>query len=352
MKKGVISKGIKCPIFRQGDDLVELIYNSIKADGHVFQDKDIIGITESVVARTQGNYVTVDDIVQFLEARHFSKYIFLYRPIMSRNRFSLILKAFARYATKIHIFVDKEYDEQGNPTFGINQFTGVNIMDYYTKICTEENCEIAFTSSDVHKENYMLYIDARCHPDDKTFCNISLKNIMNEPIIRKDGSKSGFNSQYGLLGSNKADDETLKLFPNKEETQELIEKLQQKIKNDTGKNVEVMVYGDGCFKDPVGGIWEFADPVTTPAYTSGLEGTPNEIKLKAFADGKYKNLSGQELQDAINKEIENKNNNLVGNMASQGTTPRRYIDLLASLMDLTSGSGDRATPVVIVQNYL
>jgi hypothetical protein len=363
---GVISMGVRCPIIRQGDDLVDIVIENVKKtleENHMhLEDKDVIGITESVVARSQGNYVTVDDIVQFLNGMHITKNLILYSPIMSRNRFSMILKAFARYADSIEIIYNGKYDEQGNPNEGINPFTGVDIKEYYRELCENENCKFEMHRNHInylyHKPRYYLlgnkwigiesgetFIDCRCHPTDGD--QFTLKDIMNQPV----NNIVGYNSEYGLLGSNKATDEKLKLFPEPTSVQHLVEEIQQRIFEKTGKHVEVMVYGDGCFKDPIGGIWEFADPVTCPAYTKGLEGTPNEIKIKAFADDKFSNLNGDELTEAIQNEIKTKDNNLVGNMASQGTTPRRYVDLLASLFDLTSGSGDKGTPVILCKNY-
>lgn len=369
---GVQSIGIKLPIIREGDDLVNIVVNSVlntvigydayfdkcvyDIDGNVYDidDKDVIGITESVVARAQGNYVTIDDIVQFLNEMHISKNLILYSPIMSRNRFSMILKAFARYADSITIIYEGKYDEQGNPNEGVNPFTGVDIKKYYKELAAKENCGLEFITNALYPlidkqwkgiNVNETFIDCRCHPEEAD--QLTLKDIMNHPV----NNIVGYNSEYGLLGSNKATEEKLKLFPEPVKAQKFVEDVQQRIFEKTGKHVEVMVYGDGCFKDPIGGIWEWADPVVSPAYTKGLEGTPNEIKIKAFADDKYKDLQGEELTNAVKSEITSKDKNLVGNMASQGTTPRRYVDLLGSLMDLTSGSGDKGTPVVLVQNF-
>ena len=362
---GVQSIGIKLPIIREGDDLVNIVVNSVMTavrdydeyyDKYIYDidDNDVIGITESVVARAQGNYVTIDDIVQFLKEMHITKNLILYSPIMSRNRFSMILKAFARYADFISIVLAGEYDEQGNPNFGINPFTGVDIQKYYKELCESENCHLEFITNalypliDKHWKGIKLnetFIDCRCHPEEAD--QLTLKDIMNHPI----NNNVGYNSKYGLLGSNKATEEKLKLFPETTKAQQFVEEIQQRIFEKTRKHVEVMVYGDGCFKDPIGGIWEWADPVVSPAYTNGLEGRPNEIKIKAFADDKYKDLQGEELTNAVKSEIASKDKNLVGNMASQGTTPRRYVDLLGSLMDLTSGSGDKGCPVVLVKSY-
>ena len=371
---GVQSIGIKLPIIREGDNLTNIVVDAILNatavynNGYDFSndtpfwydinDKDVIGITESVVARAQGNYVTVDDIVQFLNEMHITKNLILYSPIMSRNRFSMILKAFARYADSISVVLDGDFDEQGNPNFGINQFTGVDIQKYYKELTAKENCELEFITNALYPlidkqwkgiKFGETFIDCRCHPEEAD--QLTLKDIMCTAVTRKDGSVSGYNEDYGLLGSNKATDEKLKLFPRKEDSQKLVEGIQCELYETLGVRVEVMVYGDGCFKDPVGGIWEFADPVVSPAYTKGLEGTPNEIKIKAFADDEFATLEGKELEDAIKEKISNKGKDLVGKMASQGTTPRRYVDLLGSLMDLTSGSGDKGTPVVLVKNY-
>ena len=380
--KGVQSIGIKLPIIRQGDDLVKIVSDAVidamttYVDGipepfenRIFdiQDNDVIGITESIVARSQGNYVTIDEIVYYMThhmefgGAQISKNLVLYSPIMSRNRFSMILKAFARYADSITIIYEGKYDEQGNPNEGVNQFTGVDIKEYYRELCESENCKFEMHMNHMNyqyqrPQYYQLggkwmgvefgetFIDCRCHPTPGD--QLTLRDFMKSPILF-----SGWNEKYGLLGSNKATDEKIKLFPLPLESQKLVEDIQKEIFDRIGKHVEVMVYGDGCFKDPVGGIWEWADPVVSPAYTKGLEGTPNEIKIKAFADDKFKDLNGQELTDAIKSEIKNKDANLVGNMASQGTTPRRYVDLLGSLMDLTSGSGDKGCPVVVVKNY-
>ena len=364
---GVISMGIKAPIIRQGDDLKQIVIasvmNVLQENGMKIQDGDVIGITESVVARAQGNYVTIDDIVQFLEENKFSKHLVLYSPIMSRNRFSMILKAFARYADKIAMIIPAALDEVGNPTYGTNPFTGVNILSYYGNLCNEEGCEFNHFQdvSEIYlwnefnrKYDGLDYIDCRCHVDSLNMSEITLADIMVEPVKRSDGTMSGYNADWGLLGSNKANGETLKLFPRKGDAQELVNNIQKYFKDAYGVNIEVLVYGDGCFKNPETdgvSIWEFADPVTCAAFTHGLEGTPNEIKLKAFADDKYKDLKGEELENAIKEEISHKDSNLKGNMYSQGTTPRRYTDLLGSLMDLTSGSGDKGTPFVYVQGY-
>lgn len=369
---GVMSLGIKTPIIREGDNLAKIVVDSVlnttfidkkfidvpdntsksmyrtkEVKEYDINDKDVIGITESVVARAAGNYVTVDEIAEELR-KYNQDNILIVSPIYSRNRFSIILKAIAKAAKRTVYIYMPEFDEVGNPS-GVNQFTGVNISEYYREIVENNgvNCIIF--------DDY-LYVSQVCSPNTLTiYCglhdydqwkadygddtHITLADICSDKC------------EYGLLGSNKATEEKLKLFPSKKCAQELVEKVQKDIFGKTGKLVEVMVYGDGCFKDPVGGIWEFADPEVSPAYTAGLIGRPNEIKIKAFADDKFKELSGSELTKAIKNEIKLKELNLIGNMASQGTTPRRYVDLLGSLMDLTSGSGDRGTPVILVKNY-
>lgn len=364
---GIISFGVKCPIIRKGDNLEEIVISSTKASldelGFSFEDGDIIGITESVVARCQGNYVTLDDIVKFMEESGFKKKLVLFFPIMSRNRFSMILKAFSRYADFIEVFVHAGTDEVGNPTYGKNPYTGVDIQDYYKELAKSENCELNIVCFDV-LSNYpsfnneeFTYINCMCHPEDIDFNGprLTLKDIINRPVTREDGSVSGFNAEFGLLGSNKANEETLKLFPNPKDAQPFVDCISRVIHERYGKNVYVLVYGDGCFKSPSYGrgssIFEFADPVTCPAFSKELgDMKPNEIKIKAFADGKYANLTGEELQEAIKAEIRNKESNLVGNMASQGTTPRKLLDLLASTFDLISGSGDQGCPVVYMKN--
>ena len=327
--------GIHCPIIREGDDLQRIVIDSILNTTEL-EDGDIIGITESIVARSQGNYVTVDEIAQET-IRLFGKdpIIILENPIYSRNRFSMILKGIARAAKEICIIMP-EYDEVGNPS-DVNPWTGVNIKQYYEEICDKENCKFSFNNTYYH-------IPGAVHID----CSLRPKN--NYKFNLKDFFKT--KCQWGLLGSNKANEETLKLFPDKVRAQKLVESIQNVIKQRLNITVHVMIYADGCFKDPVAGIWEFADPVTSPAYTTGLDLSPYEIKLKAFADDQYKNLSGKELENAIKEEINTKSldSNRTG-MKTQGTTPRRYVDLLASLMDLTSGSGDKGTPVVLVKNY-
>lgn len=375
MSNGVISMGIKAPMIKEGDDLVNIIVDSVidevknvtmtpvpyyiegvrafRTEEHMsydINDKDIIGITESVIARAAGQYISVDDIAADIEKK-FGKdaFIRLINPIYSRNRFSMILKGIARAAKKLYIIMPS-IDEVGNPS-GVNPFTGVDIQKYYTEICESENCEVSFWDG-VSSNNFRQEIpELKDIPDVNTiYCGLHDYTEWKEHF----GSPNHFtladicdefSPDWGLLGTNKSTEDRLKLFPSKEVAQKVCDEVKSKIKDITGKDVIVCSYGDGCFKDPVGGIWEFADPVTMPAYTDKelIESTPNEIKLKAFIDDGTS-------EEEINKLIKEKKN-LVGSMTSQGTTPRLYRDLLASLMDLTSGSGDRATPIVLIQNY-
>lgn len=372
---GVISMGIKAPIIREGDNLAKIVVNSVlnatlidskfidvpdpttksgwkveELKTYDIDDKDVIGITESVVARAAGNYVTIDEIALDIQMKFggMREYIVVANPIYSRNRFSMILKAITRAASKGVIIYMPDADEVGNPS-GVNPFTGVNIKDYYTELVNKEGRECIIYDCAWNNEDKItdkdgtiycgLHDYAQWRADYGNDYHITLADICSNKC------------EYGLLGSNKATEEKLKLFPSKASAQNLVEKVQAEIYKATNKYVEVLIYGDGCFKDPVGGIWEWADPVTCPAYTIGLEGTPNEIKIKAFADDQFKDLIGNDLDNAIKNTIIENNKSLVGNMASQGTTPRRYVDLLASLMDLTSGSGQKGTPIILVKNY-
>lgn len=340
-KYGVSSTGLIAPIIREGDDLAEIVIDTVLNAIDNIEDGDVIGITESVVARAEGNYVTIDEVAEDIKKKMGNhNYITVVSPIFSRNRFAMILKAIAR-AAQTGVYLKLNYvDEVGN-VYRCHPFTGINYDEYYKSIIEGEG-KIAYIKLPNESVNYDFdsAIDCRLHPQ----CGEKLGKFTLADFCTD-------KCDWGLLGSNKASEEKLKLFPSKEYSQRLINDIQQEIELNTGKVVEVMVYGDGCFKDPVGGIWEFADPVTSPAYTKGLEGTPNELKLKNIADEKYSNLNGQELENAIKSDIKNKDNNLKGNMVSQGTTPRRYVDLLASLMDLTSGSGDKGTPIVYVKRY-
>ena len=384
---GTVVRGIRTPIIKENDNLKDIVVESLmkaqESEGFKFHDKDVVAITEAVVGISEGNYVTVDEIARDLQEKFPSKNIGVVYPILSRNRFSMILKAIARGMNKITILLSFPKDEVGNgildeellenskydltsiikekeykETFGtyLHPFTGINMVDFYKELVESENCEVEFVFSNNPKEilNYtkdVLTCDIHTRYKTKKIIKenggnnvYGLFEIMTKPI-----NNSGYNSEYGLLGSNKSTEEKLKLFPRTGQT--LVEEISKKLKELTGKNIEVMVYGDGAFKDPVGQIWELADPVVSPAYTKGLEGTPNEIKLKYISDNKFANLKGEELKNAIKEEIKTKDKNLKGNMLSQGTTPRRITDLIGSLCDLTSGSGDKGTPVVFIQGY-
>ncbi len=385
---GTVSRGIRCPIIRTGDDLGAIVTESVleaaQSEGFELRDRDVIAVTESIVARAQGNYCTVKDIAEDVRAKLGGGTIGVIFPILSRNRFAICLRGIARGAKKIVLMLSYPSDEVGNPLFdveklyetdinpytdvlslekyrelfGVNahEFTGVDYVQYYAdliKSCGAE-CEIIFANQpaailpyadhvlncDIHtrKRTKRILLAAGA----KAVC--SLDEIMTAPV---DGS--GYNELYGLLGSNKSTEDMIKLFPR--DSKGLVLDIQKKILDKTGKHVEVMVYGDGAFKDPQGKIWELADPVVSPFFTDGLIGTPNELKLKYLADNDYKDLSGEELRAAISESIRQKDADLKGSMASQGTTPRQLTDLIGSLCDLTSGSGDKGTPVVLVQGY-
>jgi len=342
-KYGVSSTGLIAPIIREGDNLAEIVTDVVLNAIDNIEDGDVIGITESIVARAEGNYVTVDEVAEDIKkVTKNPRIITLFNPIYSRNRFAMILKAFAR-ATKEKIIINMpEVDEVGNDLRN-HPFTGLNYDEYYKSIVESEGKKCVIITEDNNWYDIVegeVIVDCRLHLAD---------NFDNDCFTLKDFCKD--KCEYGLLGSNKASEEKLKLFPSKKYSDWLIHRVRDLIATHTGKVVYTMVYGDGCFKDPVGGIWEFADPVTSPAYIKELEKSPNELKLKNIADEKYANLNGKELEKAIKSDIKNKDNDLKGNMISQGTTPRRYVDLLASLMDLTSGSGDKGTPIVYVKRY-
>lgn len=387
-KVGTVVRGIRTPIIKEGDNLSDVVVNSLieasQSEGFGFNDKDVVAVTEAVVSISSGNYATIDDIAKDVQDKFESKHIGIVFPILSRNRFALCLKGFARAMDKITMLLSYPSDEVGNDILdsermeelNINPysdiisekeymdkfgdfkhiFTGVNMVDFYRDLVKNENCEIEFVFANrpevilnYTKDVIAADIHTRYKTKKKLLENganrvLGLDDIMNQSI---DGS--GYNSKYGLLGSNRATEEKVKLFP--DNGQELVLDIQAKLKEKTGKTIEVMVYGDGAFKDPIGKIWELADPVVSPFYTSGLEGSPNELKLKYLSDNKFSNLKGEELQEAIRKEIKEKDKNLKGKIETQGTTPRRYTDLIGSLCDLTSGSGDKGTPVVLVQNY-
>ena len=383
---GTVVRGIRTPIIKENDDLATIVVDSLlkasESEGFKFRDRDVVAITEAVVGISEGNYITVDDIAIDIQNKFPSKNIGIVYPILSRNRFSMILKGIARGMDKITMLLSFPSDEVGNnimdedildkskynlssviseceykETFSsfIHPFTGINMVDFYRELIESENCEVEFVFANNSKEilNYtkdVLTCDIHTRYRTKKLleeegANVyGLFEVMNKPI-----NNSGYNPEYGLLGSNKSTEERLKLFP--KTGNKLVIEIQNRLKDITGKTIEVMVYGDGAFKDPVGHIWELADPVVSPAYTSGLEGTPNEIKLKYISDNKFADLEGEELKSAIKEEIKNKESDLKGNMLSQGTTPRRITDLIGSLCDLTSGSGDKGTPVVFIQGY-
>ena len=386
---GTVSRGVRCPIIRQGDDLAAIVAESVLAaadsEGFSLRDRDVIAVTESVVARAQGNYATIDAIAADVQAKLGGQTLGVIFPILSRNRFSICLKGIAKAVKKVVLMLSYPSDEVGNELisldkveeaginpysdvltlsqyrnlFGENKhtFTGVDYVAYYGELIEQVGAqvEIIFANNpktilnytdtvltcDIHSRNRTKRILKAAGA--KTVCG--LDDILTAPV-----NGSGYNERYGLLGSNKATEESIKLFPYA--CKELVLDIQQRILNATGKKVEVMVYGDGAFKDPRGKIWELADPVVSPAYTDGLEGTPNELKLKYLADNDFKDLSGEALKKAISDSIRQKDgSSLVGNMAAQGTTPRQLTDLIGSLCDLTSGSGDKGTPIVLVQGY-
>ncbi len=385
---GTVSRGIRCPIIREGDDLAAIVTDSVlqaaESEGFALRDRDVISITESVVARSQGNYATVENIADDVRAKLGGGTVGVIFPILSRNRFAICLRGIAKGAKKIVLMLSYPSDEVGNELvsldkidaagvnpysdvltlekyrelFGVNkhEFTGVDYVEYYGDLIREcgAECEIIFANQ---AKTILSYTDTVLTCDihtrartkrilkaagAKTVCG--LDDILNASV-----NGSGYNEDYGLLGSNKSTEDKIKLFPH--QCRPLVLDIQKRIFDATGKHVEVMIYGDGAFKDPKGKIWELADPVVSPAFTDGLIGTPNELKLKYLADNDYKDLSGDALKEAISASIKAKGSNLVGNMASQGTTPRQLTDLIGSLCDLTSGSGDKGTPVVLVQGY-
>lgn len=384
---GTVVRGIRTPIIKANDDLANIVVESVlkakENENFEFRDKDIVAITEAVVAIAENNYASVDDIAQDIENKFPSGNIGLLNPILSRNRFSILLKAIARGCKHVTIQLSFPSDEVGNGIlneecleengfdlssviseeqynqfFGdyIHPFTGINMVDFYRDLVKEEGCEVSFVFSNNPKTilNYskdVLVANIHTRSKMKNFLkNAGGNTVLGlDDILTQSVNGSGYNSKYGLLGSNKATEEKVKLFP--EHGDILVNKIQEKLNAITGKNIEVMVYGDGGFKDPIGGIWELADPVVSPAHTPGLDGTPNELKLKYLSDNKFANLHGDELKAAIVTEIKGKAKDLKGTMQTQGTTPRRLTDLIGSLCDLTSGSGDKGTPVVFIQGY-
>ena len=387
-KVGTISRGVRAPIIREGDDLATIVVDSVldaaKSENYEMRDKDVVAVTEAIVARAQGNYAKIDDIAEDVKAQLGGETIGVIFPILSRNRFAICLKGIARGAKKVVLMLSYPSDEVGNhlvdielldekgvnpysdvltlekyrELFGENKhtFTGVDYVDYYASLIKEAGAEVEVIFANNPKVilNYtknVLTCDIHTRKRTKRILKEAGAEVVIglDDILTKSVNGSGFNENYGLLGTNKSTEETVKLFPR--DCKDFVEEVQKQFKERTGKNVEVMVYGDGAFKDPVGKIWELADPVVSPAYTSGLEGTPNEVKLKYLADNDFADLKGDELKDAISEYIKNKDNDLVGEMVSQGTTPRRLTDLIGSLCDLTSGSGDKGTPIVHIQGY-
>ena len=382
---GVTSRGIIMPIFREGDDLVSMVRDGLLAaaenEGFQLKDRDVVGVTEAVVARTQGNYATVQQIADDVRAKLGGEEMGIVFPILSRNRFAIMLRALSMACTKLYVQLSFPGDEVGNrlisyedmdrkginpdtdsfdergfrAIFGnstVHPFTGVDYVNYYKSLGS--NIEIVFSNDPryiLHYTKNVINCDIHTRRRTKRILAeagaerlYSLDEIMTAPV-----NGSGYNEKYGLLGANKATEEKVKLFPR--DCQSFVDKLQAALYEATGKKLEVMIYGDGGFKDPVGGIWELADPVVSPAFTEGLKGTPNELKMKYFADNELKDLSGEALASAMKEKIREKDGDLKGNMTSQGTTPRQLTDLLGSLCDLTSGSGDRGTPVILIQNY-
>ena len=387
-KVGTISRGIRCPIIREGDNLADIIVSSVleaaQSEGYELRDRDIIAATESIVARAQGNYASIDAVAKDVKEKTGGETIGIIFPILSRNRFSICLKGMAKGVKKVVLMLSYPSDEVGNELvsldkldeaginpysdvldekryrelFGenVHQFTGVDYVAYYSELIKEQGAEVEV----IFANNPRVILDytknvITCDIHTRARTKRILKAAGAEVVLGMDDlltssvDGSGCNERFGLLGSNKATEDTIKLFPR--ECTDLVMEVQSKILEATGKCVEVMIYGDGAFKDPVGKIWELADPCVGVAYTPGLEGTPNELKLKYLADNDFADLSGEELKKAISEKIKAKKDNLVGDMASQGTTPRRLTDLIGSLCDLTSGSGDKGTPVIHIQGY-
>ncbi len=385
---GTVSRGVRAPIIRQGDDLVKIVTNSVLEaaadEGFEIRDRDIIAMTEAIVARAQGNYASVDDIAEDVKTKFGGETVGVIFPILSRNRFAICLRGIAKGAKKIVLALSYPSDEVGNHLISLDaldekgvdpykdvltlakyrelfgyekhRFTGVDYVEYYESLIREAGAEaeiifandpraiLAYTKNVINCDIHTRARTKRLLRAAGAEIVFGLDEILNAPV-----NGSGFNADYGLLGSNKATEDTVKLFPR--DCQPVVDAIQKKIYEATGKTVEVMVYGDGAFKDPVGKIWELADPVVSPAYTAGLEGTPNELKLKYLADNDFASLSGDALKEAIKAEIVKKDADLFGQMASEGTTPRRLTDLIGSLCDLTSGSGDKGTPIVFIQGY-
>ncbi len=388
-KTGTISRGIRCPIIRQGDDLAQIVCDSVidaaKSEGFELRDKDVVAVTESILARSQGNYATVDAIAKDVKEKLGGETVGVIFPILSRNRFAICLRGIALGCKKVVLMLSYPSDEVGNhlltydqlddagvnpysdvlslakyrELFGENkhEFTGVDYVDYYSQLIKDcgAECEVVFANQAKTILDYtdcVLTCDIHTRARTKRLLKAAGAKIVLglDDILTSSVDGNGFNADFGLLGSNKSTEDSVKLFPR--DCNDFVYRTQELINKASGKNIEVMVYGDGAFKDPQGKIWELADPCVSPGYTAGLKGTPNELKLKYLADNDFKGLTGQELKDAISKRIAEKGEeSLVGNMASQGTTPRQFTDLIGSLCDLTSGSGDKGTPVVLVQGY-
>ena len=384
---GTVSRGIRLPIIKENDNLADIVVDCVvkasEVEGFKLYDRDVVAITESIVARSQGNYCTIDNIAEDVKNKLGGETIGVIFPILSRNRFSILLKGIARGAKKIFLMLSYPSDEVGNALLtidevdekGVNpysdvlslekyrelfgykkhEFTGVDYIDFYVNLIKGEgcDCEVIFANQAKTILNYtknVLACDIHTRKRTKRIISSLGGNVVGlDDIMTSSINGSGYNEKYGLLGSNKSTENKVKLFPR--DAEPLVYDVQKKIYEKTGKHVEVMVYGDGAFKDPQGKIWELADPVVSPFHTKGLIGTPNELKLKYLADNDFKDLKGEELKEAIKASIKAKSENLVGNMASQGTTPRQLTDLLGSLCDLTSGSGDKGTPVILVQGY-
>lgn len=387
-KVGTISRGIRCPIIREGDNLADIVVNSVleaaESENFAIRDRDVVAVTESVVARAQGNYASVESIAADVQAKLGGDTIGVIFPILSRNRFAICLKGIAMGAKKVVLMLSYPSDEVGNELVSLDQldeaginpysdvltlaryrelfgenkhpFTGVDYVEYYSGIIREAGAEaevifandcrriLDYTKKVLHCDIHSRFRTDRLLKEAGAEVVCGMDDILSQPV-----NDSGYNEKYGLLGSNKSTEDSVKLFPR--ECTDLVMDIQKSLLEKTGKHVEVMVYGDGAFKDPVGKIWELADPCVSPASTPGLEGTPNEVKLKYLADNDFKDLSGEALQEAVSNRIREKKENLVGDMAAQGTTPRRLTDLIGSLCDLTSGSGDKGTPIILIQGY-
>lgn len=387
---GTISRGVRAPIIREGDDLAKIVVDSVidaaasSRYGFEIQDKDIVAVTEAVVARAQGNYASIDNIAADVKEKFGDEAVGVIFPILSRNRFAICLKGIARGVKKVVLMLSYPSDEVGNHLIdedeldakGVNPwadvlseekyrelfgykkhtFTGVDYIEYYKDVIKEQGAEVEVVLANdcrtilKYTDNVICCdIHTRARSKRRLLAAGAKKVCCLDDIMTASIDGSGYNENYGLLGSNKATEETVKLFPR--DCQPFVDRVHQMMMERTGKHVEVMIYGDGAFKDPVGKIWELADPVVSPAYTEGLEGQPNELKLKYLADNDFADLSGEELKEAISERIRTKDDNLVGDMASQGTTPRRLTDLIGSLCDLTSGSGDKGTPIIFIQGY-